>query len=145
MDMQPRKMLLNDDIIQKVDLESYARTAYQKTINETPKLYGEDQIEARRRQISYLNLRWFMVTLMDRMDRTSMHCGLEARVPFADHRIVEYLYNVPWELKCLNGVVKGLLRAAGEGILPDEVLYRRKVHIQRLMIQTMKKSYPKNF
>lgn len=101
MDMQPRKMLLNDDIIQKVDLESYARTAYQKTINETPKLYGEDQIEARRRQISYLNLRWFMVTLMDRMDRTSMHCGLEARVPFADHRIVEYLYNVPWELKCL--------------------------------------------
>ena len=126
MDMQPRKMLLNDDIIQKVDLESYARTAYQKTINETPKLYGEDQIEARRRQISYLNLRWFMVTLMDRMDRTSMHCGLEARVPFADHRIVEYLYNVPWELKCLNGVVKGLLRAAGEGILPDEVLYRRK-------------------
>ena len=67
-----------------------------------------------------------MVTLMDRMDRTSMHCGLEARVPFADHRIVEYLYNVPWELKCLNGVVKGLLRAAGEGILPDEVLYRRK-------------------
>ena len=126
MDMQPRKMLLNDDIIQKVDLESYARTAYQKTINETPKLYGEDQIEARRRQISYLNLRWFMVTLMDRMDRTSMHCGLEARVPFADHRIVEYLYNVPWELKCLNGVVKGLLRAAGKGILPDEVLYRRK-------------------
>ncbi|MEE0532292.1 MAG: asparagine synthase (glutamine-hydrolyzing), partial [Anaerostipes hadrus] len=64
MDMQPRKMLLNDDIIQKVDLESYARTAYQKTINETPKLYGEDQTEARRRQISYLNLRWFMVTLM---------------------------------------------------------------------------------
>ena len=55
-----------------------------------------------------------------------MHCGLEARVPFADYRIVEYLYNVPWELKCLNGVVKGLLRAAGEGILPDEVLYRRK-------------------
>ena len=70
-------MLLNDDILQKVDLESYARTAYQKTIKEIPKLYGEDQI-GRRRQISYLNLRWFMVTLMDRMDRTSMHCGLEA-------------------------------------------------------------------
>lgn len=140
-----KKMLLNDDIIQKVDLESYARTAYQKTINETPKLYGEDQIEARRRQISYLNLRWFMVTLMDRMDRTSMHCGLEARVPFADHRIVEYLYNVPWELKCLNGVVKGLLRAAGEGILPDEVLYRRKSPYPKTYDPNYEKFYPKNF
>ena len=67
-----------------------------------------------------------MVTLLDRMDRTSMYPGLEARVPFADHRIVEYMWNVPWEMKCPDGVVKGLLRAAGEGDLPNEVLYRRK-------------------
>ena len=126
MDMEPRKALLLDDILMKVDLESYARHAYQKTIQEAPSLYGEDPIEARRREISYLNLRWFMVTLLDRMDRTSMHSGLEARVPFADHRIVAYLYNVPWEMKCLNGRVKGLLRAAGEGELPKEILYRKK-------------------
>ena len=126
MDMQPRSMLLTDTILQKIDLTSYAKAAYQKTIDETPALLGENQTEARRREISYLNLRWFMVTLLDRMDRTSMYSGLEARVPFADHRIVEYLYNVPWEMKCLNGVVKGLLRAAGEGILPEEILYRRK-------------------
>ena len=49
--------------------------------------------------MSYLNLRWFMQTLLDRMDRTSMAWGLEARVPFADHRIVEYVYNVPWSMK----------------------------------------------
>lgn len=126
MDMEPRKMLLRDDVLKKVDLESYSRAAYQKTIEETPELYGEDPTEARRREISYLNLRWFMVTLLDRMDRTSMYSGLEARVPFADHRIVEYLYNVPWEIKCLNGEAKGLLRAAGKNDLPDAVLYRRK-------------------
>lgn len=126
MDMEPRKALLRDDILKKVDLESYARYAYEKTIQETPSLYGEDPVEKRRREISYLNLRWFMVTLLDRMDRTSMHSGLEARVPFADHRIVAYLYNVPWKIKCLNGTVKGLLRAAGEGELPKEVLYRKK-------------------
>lgn len=126
MDMEPRKMLLRDDVLKKVDLESYSRAAYQKTIEETPELYGEDLTEARRREISYLNLRWFMVTLLDRMDRTSMYSGLEARVPFADHRIVEYLYNVPWEIKCLNGEAKGLLRAAGKNDLPDAVLYRRK-------------------
>lgn len=126
MDMEPRKMLLRDDILKMIDLESYSREAYQKTIDETPKLYGEDSTESRRREISYLNLRWFMVTLLDRMDRTSMYSGLEARVPFADHRIVEYLYNVPWKIKCLNGEAKGLLRAAGKEDLPPEVLYRRK-------------------
>lgn len=126
MDMEPRKALLRDDILEKVDLEAYYKAAYQKTIDETPALDGEDPLEARRREISYLNLRWFMVTLLDRMDRTSMYSGLEARVPFADHRIVEYLYNVPWELKCFNGEAKGLLRAAGREDLPKEVLYRRK-------------------
>jgi asparagine synthase (glutamine-hydrolysing) len=55
----------------------------------------ETGIDARRREISYLNLKWFMVTLLDRMDRCSMFSGLESRVPFADHRIVEYVWNVP--------------------------------------------------
>ena len=55
-----------------------------------------------------------------------MYSGLEARVPFADHRIVEYLWNVPWEMKAHEGVVKGLLRDAGQGLVPDEILYRRK-------------------
>ena len=96
------------------------------TIDETPCLEGEDAVERRRREIAYLNLRWFMVTLLDRMDRTSMYNGLEARVPLADHRIVEYIWNVPWQMKCPDGIVKGLLREAGAGKLPDEVLWRRK-------------------
>ena len=55
-----------------------------------------------------------------------MYCGLEARVPFADIRIVQYVWNVPWEMKARNGVVKNLLRQAGQGRLPEEVLFRRK-------------------
>ena len=124
--MEPRKALLKDEILYLLPLEEYAKDAYLNTIHETPKLEGESKIEARRREISYLNLHWFMQTLLDRMDRTSMHCGLEARVPFADPRIVQYLWNVPWELKCLDHQAKGLLRRASKGILPDEVLYRRK-------------------
>lgn len=126
MDMEPRKSLLKNDILEEVDLEEYAKAAYQKTIKETPWLEGETKKEARRREIAYLNLKWFMATLLDRMDRTSMYSGLEARVPFADHRIVEYVFNVPWEMKCPGGLVKGLLRAAGEENLPYEVLYRKK-------------------
>lgn len=67
-----------------------------------------------------------MVTLLDRMDRTSMYSGMEARVPLADYRIIEYVWNVPWSMKCTDGVVKGLLRYAGEGKLPKEILWRKK-------------------
>ena len=91
-----------------------------------PRLEGETGLNAKRREISWLNLQWFMETLLNRMDRTSGACGLTARVPFADFRIVEYLYNVPWEMKAKNGVIKGLLRDTGRGLLPDEVLFRRK-------------------
>lgn len=126
MDFAPRTMLLKDEVLEILPLEAYARAAYERTVSETPSLPGESPEEKSRREISYLNLRWFMQTLLDRMDRTSMHTGLEARVPFADHRIIEYLWNVPWEMKCKNGIVKGLLREAAKGLLPDEVLYRRK-------------------
>ena len=126
MDMNPRKVLLSEDVIHALPLEEYAHAAYERTIHETPVLEGESREEKRRREISYLNLRWFMVTLLDRMDRSSMYSGLEARVPLADHRIVEYVWNVPWSMKCPDGIVKGLLRHAGEGIVPKEVLWRRK-------------------
>lgn len=126
MDFTPRTMLLKDEVIRELPIKDYARAAYDKTIRETPVLQGENKEEKRRREIAYLNLKWFMQTLLDRMDRTSMYSGLEARVPLADHRIIEYVWNVPWEMKCHNGIVKGLLRAAGERYLPEEVLYRKK-------------------
>lgn len=126
MDFSPRTMLLKDEVLQELPIEEYARAAYEKTIRETPVLPGENPEEKRRREIAYLNLKWFMQTLLDRMDRTSMYSGLEARVPLADHRIIEYVWNVPWEMKCHNGIVKGLLRAAGEKYLPEEILYRKK-------------------
>lgn len=126
MSMEPRQTLLADDVIQSLQMEEYARAAYEKTIHETPRLPEDTPEEKRRREIAYLNLRWFMVTLLDRMDRTSMYNGLEARVPLADHRIVEYVFNIPWHMKCPNGIVKGLLRHVGEGMLPKDILWRRK-------------------
>ena len=126
MDFRPRTMLLRDDVLRELPLQEYAWEAYRRTVEETPVLEGEGAEEKRRREISYLNLRWFMQTLLDRMDRTSMHVGLEARVPFADHRIIEYAWNVPWNMKYRGGVVKALLRAAGKEYLPEEILYRKK-------------------
>lgn len=125
-DMEARQALLKGELIRELPMEEYASAAYEKTVRETPVYGGDTPEEKRRREITYLNLKWFMATLLDRMDRTSMYSGLEARVPLADHRIVEYLWNVPWEMKCPGGLVKGLLRFAGKGKLPDEVLFRRK-------------------
>jgi asparagine synthase (glutamine-hydrolysing) len=124
--IEPRQVLLSDSIIHDLNMEEYARAAYENTISETPVFPEDTPEEKRRREISYLNLRWFMVTLLDRMDRTSMYSGLEARVPLADHRIVEYVFNVPWHIKCTGGIVKGLLRHAGEGLLPKDILWRKK-------------------
>jgi len=56
----------------------------------------------------------------------SMYNGLEVRVPFCDYRIAEYMYRVPWGMKEYGGFEKGLLRYAMQGILPDEILWRKK-------------------
>ena len=127
-DLSPRTLLLKDEVKETLNIPEYVTRIYEQSISMTPILVGESLEDAKRREISYLNLTWFMTTLLDRMDRTSMYNGIEARVPFADHRIVEYLWNVPWNMKYLDNKEKGLLRAATKklNILPDEVLYRKK-------------------
>lgn len=126
MDLEARKILLNDDFLDYLKMDEYVTARYETSVSETPRLAEDTPEEARRREISYLNQKWFMQTLLNRMDRTSMYSGLEARVPFADHRLLEYVWNVPWDMKTRNGVVKGLLRECGKEYVPHEVLYRRK-------------------
>ena len=81
---------------------------------------------AEKRKISYLTMNWFMQTLLDRSDRMSMYNGLELRVPFCDYRLVEYVWNIPWEWKALNGREKGLLRYICKDFLPKEIVDRKK-------------------
>lgn len=125
-DLSARTVLLNDSFIKRLNINDYVRERYQESLDMVPRLDGETGEIKRRREVSYLNIRWFMQTLLDRMDRTSMYSGLEARVPFADHRIMEYLYNVPWSMKYQNGLEKTLLRDACKYLLPDRLLHRKK-------------------
>ena len=55
-----------------------------------------------------------------------MYSGLEVRVPFCDHRIVEYAYNMPWAFKSFEGREKGIVRKAFEHDLPEEIVWRKK-------------------
>lgn len=125
-DMEARKALLDDNFINELDMENYSTQAYLDTIQHTPRCPEDSPEEARRREIAWLNIRWFMMTLLNRMDRASMYSGLEARVPFADYRILDYVYNVPWNMKCRNGQTKSLLLEVGRNLLPDAVLFRKK-------------------
>ncbi|MUK90153.1 asparagine synthase (glutamine-hydrolyzing) [Ornithinibacillus sp. L9] len=124
--LDSRSDLLHYEWQKKLDLQGYSYDRYQETIAETPRLNGESREDARRRELFYLNMHWFMAQLLDRKDRMSMGASLEVRVPYADHKLVEYVWNIPWGMKKLEGREKGILRKALEGILPDEVLYRKK-------------------
>ena len=121
-----RQCLLRDDFIKKLELADYVNDRYRESLSKMSCLPGESGKELRRREIAYLNIKWIMQTLLDRMDRASMFTGLEARVPFADHRIIEYVFNVPWSMKCREGVEKSLLRDAFADLLPPEILLRKK-------------------
>ncbi len=121
-----RKGFLHPGLRSRIRAEDYVRSRYERTCHESDILPGTPPAERRMKEMVNLNTRWFMQTLLDRKDRMSMYSSLEVRVPFCDHRIAEYLYGVPWEFKDWQGKEKGLLRQAMEGVLPEEVLYRKK-------------------
>ncbi len=119
-----RRSILKDGILKSG--EEYVRQRYLDTVNKAPKLKSDSRIDARMREMFYLNYYWFMQCLLERKDRCSMYSGLEVRVPFCDYRLVEYAYNMPWELKAWNGREKGIVRKAFEDILPEEICWRKK-------------------
>ena len=120
-----RKVIVNKGL-KNMPLEELVRTQYEKSLSKVPHLDGESKRDYRMREVSYLNLKWFMVQLLTRKDRVSMYNSLEARVPFADIRLVDYAFNLPADVKLYKGREKGLLRAAFEGILPNDIIYRKK-------------------
>lgn len=124
--IRQRSALLRPDIVKGIKPDEYVMDRYRQTCRESDILPGTSPEEKRMKEMVNLNFRWFMQTLLDRKDRMSMYSGLEVRVPFCDYRIAEYLYGVPWSFKDYKGVEKGLLRHAMEGVLPKEVLWRKK-------------------
>ena len=121
-----RQNLLNTQIAEKVNLKDYIDYRYNESISKVEFCSKDSEQTKQKRVISYLTMNWFMQTLLDRSDRMSMYNGLELRVPFCDYRLVEYLWNIPWEIKAFNGREKGLLRYIVKDILPDEIVNRKK-------------------
>ena len=121
-----RTKLLNPSISNKVNLNDYIDLRYNQSLSNVEILDTDSFDTAEKRKISYLTITWFMQTLLERADRMSMANGFEVRVPFCDYRLAEYMYNVPWEMKAYKGREKGLLRHIMKGVLPDEIVDRKK-------------------
>lgn len=121
-----QRPLLSADMLQKLRPFEYINRRYQEALAEVPLLEGEDPIAAKRREIMYMGLTRWLPLLLDRKDRMSMATGFEVRVPFCDHRLVQYVWNIPWEMKNVDGIEKGILRRALRDALPDDARMRRK-------------------
>lgn len=124
--LDERLKVLSPDLIERIRPYDYVHQRYEESLAQVPRLPDEDATEKRRREIFFLNITWFMSTLLDRKDRMSMAHGLEVRVPFCDHRLVQYVWNIPWSLKMYENREKGLLRKALEDTLPYDILWRKK-------------------
>lgn len=121
-----RSQLIAQEVKKNFAPDEYVYDHYSATISACDILPGQSVEDRQVKEMTNLNFRWFMQTLLDRKDRMSMYNGLEVRVPFCDYRIAEYLYGVPWEFKNWQGTEKGLLRSAMRDVLPETVLFRKK-------------------
>ncbi|MFL6136559.1 MAG: asparagine synthase (glutamine-hydrolyzing) [Frankiaceae bacterium] len=125
-DMEMLTGLLDRGLAKALDVRGHQAAAYDDAVAEAPTLPGEPALDARIREITYLNITRYLRIILDRKDRMAMASGLEGRVPFCDHRLVEYVFNVPWSMRCFDGREKSLLRAAVRDLLPPSVLDRVK-------------------
>ncbi|MCF8587194.1 asparagine synthase (glutamine-hydrolyzing) [Gordonia liuliyuniae] len=124
--MDSRSAMLTPHVREVLDLDRYIADEYSTALAGIPAVADESDVERRMRVICHLHLTRFVRMLLDRKDRTSMAVGLEVRVPFCDHRLVEYVYNTPWAFKTFDGREKSLLRAATRHVLPQSVIDRTK-------------------
>ncbi len=124
--IKERQQLLNPAISKVVNLKDYIDYRYNESLDEVTILDSDSKETAEKRKISHLTLNWFMQTLLDRSDKMAMYNGFELRVPFCDYRLAQYVWNIPWEIKSLNGREKGLLRYIMKDILPSEIVDRKK-------------------
>lgn len=122
--IESRTNLLKKELKDKLDLKKFVKEQYENIIKEVPKTNNIE--EQKYKELFYINMNYFMQTLLERKDRMTMRAKVEARVPFADTKLIEYLWNLPWEYKYYNQKEKGLLREAFKNYLPDEILFRKK-------------------
>lgn len=116
--LAPRINWLN----QGLDSEFREQSLYQKATQLMP--FGAKEIlENTLYQMTFLSN---LQALLRHEDRNSMAFSVEARVPFLDHRLVEFIFSLPSSFKIRNGYTKRVLRDGMKGIIPENIRWRVK-------------------
>lgn len=102
---------------------------------------GQDHLT--RMAYSEFRLRLPELLLM-RVDKIGMSTSIEARVPFLDHKLVEFTMDIPMEWKIKGGETKYLLKKALEDLLPNEILYRPKMGFAAPMAEWLRGDFGKH-
>jgi asparagine synthase (glutamine-hydrolysing) len=110
----------------RLDFLAYRDRRYEETLSEVPRLASDSASAAKWREKIFIGQTRWLPYLLTRKDRIGMYAGIEGRVPFCDHALVEYMWNVPRELQMVDGVEKTLLRKALDGLLPPSIANRKK-------------------
>lgn len=121
-----RAELFNDEIIKSKEGYDYLSKLYRREMDSVEILDTDSEADIVARKASHLSIKYFMTNLLERKDRMSMASSLEVRVPFSDHRLAQFVYNVPWNIKFENNTEKALLRNAMKDYLPEKILWRKK-------------------
>ncbi|MCX4406098.1 MULTISPECIES: asparagine synthase (glutamine-hydrolyzing) [unclassified Streptomyces] len=116
------------DVLKALDVAAYSADQYAAATAKVERADGISDEEHAMRVMFHLNMTRHVRMLLDRKDRISMAVGLEVRVPFCDHRLVEYVYGAPWAVKSFDGREKSLLRHASAHVIPASVAGRTKAH-----------------
>ena len=78
-------------------------------------------------KLLYADTKTYLHELLMKQDQMSMAASIESRVPFLDHKLVEFTAKMPTKMKLRGRETKWILREAMKGILPDEILTRSKM------------------
>ena len=124
--LELRAGILRRRVREKLDIREYVRGALSEAISRVEHLPHESAEGRCLRTMQHMCFAFFMANLQERALAMCEHSHLGVLTPFADERLVQYVYNVPWEMKFMGGREKGLLREAAGALLPESLRYRRK-------------------
>lgn len=126
-----RANIVNSDILSEDEINQYIKDSINKNLKNV-ELNSNDEDENYFRKVNYLTIKYFMNTLIERTNRASNLAGLDVRIPYANYKFFEYIYNISAYLKLGKSydeklvTEKYLLREAFRGEIPDEILFRKK-------------------
>lgn len=120
-----RISLLHDQL-KHLPYQEYQQRQYHAIADNMQYLDSDTTQDQYARLQTQLCLHWFMQTLVTRQVCEGKHAGVTIRAPFANVKLLEYVYNIPWEMKFYQGQEKGILRQAYAHVLPEEVCFRKK-------------------